>query len=56
MVQLFYLYPVSFGESRLLVSWCADDMCDMTCSDEDRDRNRRPGAEDPGWSHKSGTQ
>jgi hypothetical protein len=24
----------------------------MTCSDEDRDRSRRPGAEDRGWSHR----
>jgi hypothetical protein len=28
----------------------------MTCSNEDRGRNRRPGAEDRGWSHKSGTR
>jgi hypothetical protein len=27
----------------------------MTGSDEDRDRSRRPGAEDRGWSHKSDT-
>jgi hypothetical protein len=27
----------------------------MACSDEDRGRSRRPGAEDQGWSHKSGT-
>jgi hypothetical protein len=27
----------------------------MTCSDEDRGRSRRPGAEDQGWSHRSGT-
>jgi hypothetical protein len=27
----------------------------MVCSDEDHDRNRRPGAEDRGWSHRSGT-
>jgi hypothetical protein len=47
---------VSFGESRLLVSWCAGDRCDMTCSDEDRGISRRPGAEDRGWSHRSGTQ
>jgi hypothetical protein len=40
----------------LLVSWCANDRCGMTCSDEDRDRSRRPGAEDRGWSHKSGTR
>jgi hypothetical protein len=28
----------------------------MTCSDKDRGRSRRPGAEDRGWSHKSGTR
>jgi hypothetical protein len=26
------------------------------CSDEDRGRSRRHGAEDQGWSHRSGTQ
>jgi hypothetical protein len=29
---------VSFGESCLLVSWCAGGRCGMTCSDEDRGR------------------
>jgi hypothetical protein len=28
----------------------------MTCSDEDRGRSKRPGAEDRGWLHKSGTR
>jgi hypothetical protein len=28
----------------------------MACSDEDRGRSRRPGVEDRGWSHRSGTQ
>jgi hypothetical protein len=28
----------------------------MACSDEDRDRSRRPGAEDQGWSHRSVTR
>jgi hypothetical protein len=28
----------------------------MTCSDEDRGRSRRPGAEDRGLSHMSGTR
>jgi hypothetical protein len=46
----------SFGESRLLVSWCAGDRCDMACSDVDRGTSRRPGAEDRGWSHRSGTR
>jgi hypothetical protein len=27
----------------------------MACSDEDHDRSRRPGADDRGWSHRSGT-
>jgi hypothetical protein len=37
---------VSFGESCLLVSWCASGRCSMACSDEDHGRSRRPGAED----------
>jgi hypothetical protein len=45
-----------FGESCLLVSWCAGGRCDMTYSDEDRDRSSKPGAEDRGWSHISGTR
>jgi hypothetical protein len=28
----------------------------MTCIDEDCGRSRRPGAEDRGWSHRSGTR
>jgi hypothetical protein len=47
---------VSFRESRLLISWCAGGRNDMVCSDEDRDRSRRPGAKDRGWSHRSGTR
>jgi hypothetical protein len=39
----------------LLVSWCVGDRCGMTRSDEDHGRSRRPGAEDQGWSHRSGT-
>jgi hypothetical protein len=38
----------------LLVSWSVGDKCGMTSSDEDRDRSRRSGAEDRGWSHRSG--
>jgi hypothetical protein len=52
-VSLFYHYFVSFGESWLLVSWCAGDRYGMAGSDEDHDRSRRPSAEDRGWSHKS---
>jgi hypothetical protein len=44
------LLSILVGESCLLVSWCACDMCDMTGSDEDRDRSRRLSAEDRGWS------
>jgi hypothetical protein len=44
---------VSFGESCWFISWCAGGRCGMTCSDEDRGRSRRPGAEDRGWSHRS---
>jgi hypothetical protein len=39
-----------------LVLWCAGGRCGMACSDEDHGRSRRPGAEDQGWSHRSGTQ
>jgi hypothetical protein len=47
---------VSFGESCLLVSWCAGGRCGMACSDKDHGRSRRPGVEDRGWSHRSGTR
>jgi hypothetical protein len=52
---VFFIF-VSFGESCLLVSWWAGGKCGMTCSDEDRGRSRRLGAEDRGWSHRSGTR
>jgi hypothetical protein len=28
----------------------------MACSNDDRGRSRRPGVEDWGWSHRSGTR
>jgi hypothetical protein len=28
----------------------------MACSDKDRGRSNRPGADDRGWSHRSGTR
>jgi hypothetical protein len=40
----------SCGESRLLISWCVGDRCDMAGSDEDLGRSRRPDADDQGWS------
>jgi hypothetical protein len=50
-------YPVILcGESRLLVSWYADDMCNMVGSDEDHGRSRKLGADDRVCSHRSGTQ
>jgi hypothetical protein len=52
----FSFIIVLFGESCLLVSWCTGGMCGMACSDEDRGRSRRPGAEGRGWSHRSGIQ
>jgi hypothetical protein len=57
-IVLFYFsfIFISFGESRLLVSWCAGGRCGISCSDEDRGRSRRPGAEDQRWSHRSGTR
>jgi hypothetical protein len=45
----------SCGESRLLVSWYADDRCGMAGSDKNCGRNRIASAEDRGWSHRSGT-
>jgi hypothetical protein len=49
IVSFYFSFTfVSFGESRLLVSWCAGGRCGMTCSDEDHDRSRRPSAEDRG--------
>jgi hypothetical protein len=53
---LFFFIFSSFGESRLLVSWCAGGRCDMVCSDEGRGTSSRSGAEDRGWSHRSGTR
>jgi hypothetical protein len=45
------LYPVIlFGESPLLVSWCAGDRCDVVGCNKDHGRSRRPGAEDWRWS------
>jgi hypothetical protein len=38
------------GESCLLVSWCAVEMCGMADSDEDHGRSMRPDIEDWGWS------
>jgi hypothetical protein len=37
---------VSFGESRLLVSWCVGGRCGIVGSNEDRDKSRRPSAEE----------
>jgi hypothetical protein len=41
-IVLFYFSFtfVSFGESCLLVLWCAGGRCDMACSGEDRGRSR----------------
>jgi hypothetical protein len=50
----YWFYPITFvlcGELCLLVSWCAGDRCDMMGSDADHGRNRRPSAEDRGWSN-----
>jgi hypothetical protein len=40
----------------LPVLWYAGGRCGMVGSDENHDRNRRPGAENQGWSHKLGTR
>jgi hypothetical protein len=47
---------VSFGESRLLVLWCAGGRCNIVCSNEDLGRSRRPCAEYQRWSHRSSTR
>jgi hypothetical protein len=52
----FIFIFISFGESCLLVSWCAGGRCSMAGSDDDHDRSRRPGVEDRKWSHKSDTR
>jgi hypothetical protein len=44
-------YLGSCRESRLLVSWCVDDRCDMTNNDDNCDGSRRLGVEDQGWSN-----
>jgi hypothetical protein len=44
------LLSILCGESRLLVSWCVGDRCNMAGSDENLDRSRGPSVEDQGWS------
>jgi hypothetical protein len=44
------LLSILCEESRLLVSWCVGDRCNMMGSDDDLGRSKRPGAEDRGWS------
>jgi hypothetical protein len=57
IVSFYFSFTfVSFGESCLLVLWYAGGRCGRACSDEDRGRTRRPGAEDWGWSYRSGTR
>jgi hypothetical protein len=43
-------------ENRVCLSRGVGDKSRMACSDEDHGRSRRPGAEDKGWSHRSGTR
>jgi hypothetical protein len=47
---VLHYYPHSCGESCLLISWCICERCDMTSSDEDIGKSRRPGAKDQRWS------
>jgi hypothetical protein len=44
----FNFILVSYRESHLLISWCTSSRCDMTDSDEDLGRSRRPDVEDQG--------
>jgi hypothetical protein len=46
----FTFILISYGESYLLVSWCACDRCGMAGNDEHHGRSRRPGVENRGWS------
>jgi hypothetical protein len=52
----FTFISISFGEWRLLVSWCAGGKYGILCNNEDHGRSSRSGAEDWGWSHTSGTR
>jgi hypothetical protein len=57
MVLFYFSFTfISFGESHLLVSWCAGGRCGITYNNENRGRSRRPGAEDQKWSHGLGTR
>jgi hypothetical protein len=57
IVSFYFSFTfVLFEESCLVVSWCVGGRCDMACSDDDHGRSRRPGVEDRGWSHRSGTR
>jgi hypothetical protein len=47
MILLHYLI-YSCGELCFLISWCADDSYGMMDSDVNRDRSKRPGADDRG--------
>jgi hypothetical protein len=47
VVLRYYLY--SCEESRLLVSRCVDVRWDMTGSDKDLGRSKRPGADNQRW-------
>jgi hypothetical protein len=43
---LFYFFlSLSHSENRVYLSRGVGNRCDKTCSDEDRGRSRRPGAE-----------
>jgi hypothetical protein len=56
IVLFCFFYLCFVRESHLISSWCTGGRCGMTCSDEYRDSSRRHGAEDRGWSHRSGTR
>jgi hypothetical protein len=47
IVSFYFSFTfVLFEESCLFVSWCAGGRCGIACSDEDRGRSRRSGADD----------
>jgi hypothetical protein len=50
------LYPYCYFVWRIVFACLVVCRCGMAGSNENRGKGRRPGAEDRGWSHRSGTQ
>jgi hypothetical protein len=56
IVCFVFLLSLFLLENRVCLSCGVQVAGGMAWSDEDRGRSRRPGAEDRGWSHRSGTR